>query len=372
MLRNIFLRYTLFALILSSFIIFSACDRKHDDIVFDNPFSPYNPETQGDPFNLRVEAGEDNTILIHWSKVPNVDGIVLCRKTSSEADFENISLSDSGEYIDRDIKSEETYSYQIRAHKWGMAVSTSRIITIVSGKGSNGIVTGKDGAPMILIPAGEFQMGSTLQNDSKPTHTVYLDAFYMDVYEVTNNQYAKFMNGTNHEAPKYWDNPILTMNNRPVVGVSFWDAQAYCKWAGKRLPTEAEWEKAARGGLSMRSYPWDGEISHKYANYSGKGAGDVWDDITAPVGSFPPNGYGLYDMAGNVAELCSDWYDSQYYSISPKQNPIGPSWGTARVLRGGGWRDSENSLRVSYRSFLDPYYANFNHIGFRCVQNAPK
>ena len=372
MLRNIFLRHTLFALLILSFIIFSACDKKHDDIVFDNPFSPNNPETQGDPFDLRVEARADNSILIRWNTVPNIDGVALYRKASSEANFVNISLSNSGEYIDRDIKPEETYYYQLRAHKWGMVVSTSQTVLVVPNKGSNETVTGKDGAPMVLIPAGEFQMGSDFkEDDAKPIHTVYLDAFYMDVYEVTNNQYAKFMSDIGHKKPTYWDDPIFTLNNRPVVGVSWWDAQAYCKWAGKRLPTEAEWEKAARGGLSMRNYPWEGSISHEYANYSGTGPGDIWDDITAPVGSFPSNGYGLYDMAGNVAEWCSDWYDNGYYAISPKRNPIGPALGTYRVVRGGGWADFGGVLCVSYRSFLNPDTMG-SGTGFRCVEDVPK
>jgi len=351
---------------MSSLITFSACDRKHDDVIFDNPFSYNNLETQGDPFDLRAKIREDNTVLISWNKVQNIDGVALCRRGPSDANFEIISLSDSGEYIDKDIKPDKTYYYQLRAHKWGMAVATSDIVTAVSNKISYMSPISKDRAPMVLIPSGEFQMGSnSMANDAKPVHTVYLDAFYIDVYEVTNNQYAKFMRDTSHEAPAYWDDPIFGLSNRPVVGVSLRDAQDYCKWAGERLPTEAEWEKAARGGLSARSYPWEGEISHRHANYYGIGIGDIYDSITAPVGSFPPNGYGLYDMSGNVSEWCSDWYDDNYYKISPRINPTGPTWGKNSVIRGGSWGDSAICLRVASRSFGRPNYID-SKIGFRC------
>jgi len=202
-------------------------------------------------------------------------------------------------------------------------------------------IIGKDGAEMVLISAGEFQMGDG-SIDEKPVHTVYLNAFYMDVYEVTNTQFKKFIDANpqwrkDRISRQYHDGDYLKDWNgdnypngkgkHPVILVSWYAANAYAEWAGKRLPTEAEWEKAARGGLVGKKYPWGDNISHDYANYSGTGGRDQWWKGTAPVGSFSPNGYGLYDMAGNVKEWCLDWYDSDYYSSSPRENPSGPASG---------------------------------------------
>ncbi len=233
---------------------------------------------------------------------------------------------------------------------------------------SSNTIIGKDGAEMVLITAGEFQMGSNDgQDNEKPVHSVYLDAFYMDKYEVTNAQYRKFMDATGYKAPSYWNDPKYNDPKQPVVGVSWNDAKAYADWASKRLPTEAEWEKAARGGLAGKKYPLSDNISHDDANYSGTGGKDQWK-YTSPVGSFSPNGYGLYDMAGNVWEWCSDWYDSGYYSNSPESNPTGPSSGTSMVIRGGSWYYFDDILRVAYRYDLGSFPASGVGLGFRCVQ----
>jgi iron(II)-dependent oxidoreductase len=231
-------------------------------------------------------------------------------------------------------------------------------------------IIGKDGAEMVLIPAGEFQMGDSLDGMSNalPVHTVYLDAFYIDIYEVTNAQYKKFMDATGYKAPTYWNlldywnDPNYNAPNNPVVGVSWYDAKAYADWAGKRLPTEAEWEKAARGGLVGKRYPWGDVLTYDDANYNGIGLKDRWT-YTSPVGSFAPNGYGLYDMAGNVWEWCADWYDGSYYANSPKSNPKGPDSGSYKVLRGGSW-NSDDNLRTAHRSPSDPT-GDVRH-GFRC------
>jgi sulfatase modifying factor 1 len=227
-------------------------------------------------------------------------------------------------------------------------------------------IIGKDGAEMVLIPAGEFQMGSNESDDEKPIHTVYLDAFYIDKYEVTNAQYKKFMDATGQKAPPNWNNSGYNATNQPVVGVTWNDAKAYADWAGERLPTEAEWEKSARGGLVGKKYPWGDTLTYDDANYSGTGGKDIWS-ITSPVGSFAPNGYGLYDMAGNAWEWCADWYGNNYYGSSPKSNPTGPASGSYRVLRGGSWNDSDDrDLRTASRGYLAPSRPYFK-LGFRCA-----
>jgi len=272
-------------------------------------------------------------------------------------------------------------------------------------------ITGKDGAPMVLIPAGEFQMGTDPSEipelvqwaskwywnlyssidtnafiDEIPRHTIYVDAFYMDVYEVTNAQWRKFIG---HDAPLYveWDNEsIFNAPNQPIVGLRRKWAESYAEWAGKRLPTEAEWEKAARGGLVGKKFPWgDTDPDGTQCNFADKNTGFLeWRDwnvddgyhYTAPVGSYLPNGYGLFDMAGNGQEWCADWYDKDYYAKSPKQNPkcgtkpVNNFWDTGPVCRGGSWKYGTYNLRVADRAFC--ILGRDDDIGFRCVQDIPK
>jgi len=235
-----------------------------------------------------------------------------------------------------------------------------------------------DGAVMIMIPAGEFLMGSAGDEgyrNEKPQQKVYLDSYYIDKYEVTKVQYREFMQETGHEPPRDWSDYDKTRLNHPAVGVSWHDAIAYAEWAGKRLPTEAEWEKAARS-TDGRKYPW-GNISpdsggHYRANYKvGRyGAADGYSN-TSPVGSFPlgASSYGVMDMAGNVWEWCTDWYDSEYYRKAPKKNPPGPDSGRHHVLRGGAWLNDDMSyLRCAVRGWHAPHL-RFHYVGFRCVQN---
>jgi formylglycine-generating enzyme required for sulfatase activity len=243
-------------------------------------------------------------------------------------------------------------------------------------------------AEMMLIPAGEFSMGDhhdVEDTDEKPVHTVYLDAYYMDIYEVTNDQYARFLNdygkNTDDAGNELLDigdedcliekdgstyRPKAGYEDHPVIEVSWYGAAAYAEFYGKRLPTEAEWEKAARGRLMGKRYPWGEDITHDDANYSGTGGEDKWNG-TSPVGSFPPNGYGLYDVAGNVWEWCADWYDSGYYAALPRENPTGPISGSYRVLRGGSWDSSADPLRCANRSGFAPTNTN-NNVGFRCAR----
>jgi formylglycine-generating enzyme required for sulfatase activity len=240
-------------------------------------------------------------------------------------------------------------------------------------------IIGKDGTEMILIPAGDFLMGCPEgegEPHERPQHIVYLDAFYIDKYEVTNAQYQRFIDETGHRAPAYWNDNRFNAANYPVVGVSWFDAEAYCKWANKRLPTEAEWEKAARG-TDGRKYPWGNEAPDAggiwRANYAPEGnrAADGFE-YTAPVGSFPGGAspYGVMDMAGNVLEWVTDWYSRDYYSISPKSNPKGPSSGRYRVHRGGSWDNIEINLRTVNRIRAGIYPVNrFNFLGFRCAKD---
>jgi formylglycine-generating enzyme required for sulfatase activity len=219
---------------------------------------------------------------------------------------------------------------------------------------------------MALIPAGEFVMGSASEEDNGPPRTVSVDAFYLDRFEVTNAQYLELCEKTGHKLPELWGIDRYRCSSdfpdHPVVGISWADAQAYAAWRGKRLPTEAEWEYAARGGAPNWKFPWGDEIDSSRANYGGS-AGSV------AVGSYPPNGYGLHDMAGNVGEWVADFYDISHYARSPKQNPTGPETGKYRVVRGGGWRSGGYCNRVDRRLGLLTHWVDIN-VGFRSARDA--
>jgi formylglycine-generating enzyme required for sulfatase activity len=222
--------------------------------------------------------------------------------------------------------------------------------------------------PMVLVPAGEFTMGSNLGEDEKPARRVYLNAFYMDKFEVTVGQYARYLEVTDMEEPPDWNLMNQPQHQRrPVVNVSWEDAVNYCKWAGKRLPTEAEWEKAARG-TDGRIYPWGNEAPTRlHANYGRK----EWDNHQAltPVGSFEEgkSPYGIYDMAGNAWEWVFDWYDHDYYKKGSKKNPIGPAKGEGKVVRGGSWLYVPEFLRSAHRFDAHPTNRLFGY-GFRCAK----
>jgi serine/threonine-protein kinase len=272
---------------------------------------------------------------------------------------------------------------------------------------------------MVLVPAGEFIMGSDAGEIDRllrdwpkaepeffhremPRHQVYLDAFYIDKYEVTNARFQQFVqatgyriqdehegsgyvnkgekfelvHGANWRAPRGPGSSIAGLEQHPVVQVSQEDGKAYCTWAGKRLPTEAEWEKAARG-TDGRSYPWGNQFDGRRANFCDANCEFHWKDsaandgyrYTAPVGSYESgkSPYGAYDMAGNVWEWVADWLDVNYYRSSPARNPQGPASGNQAVVRGGGWLGNALHVRAPERSGLAPSNRN-SYVGFRCAK----
>jgi formylglycine-generating enzyme len=238
---------------------------------------------------------------------------------------------------------------------------------------------------MVQIPAGEFWMGRTLGTyrdavdklyrlhiDDRPANLIDIDAFYLDKYEVTNADYAKFIAATGARAPWHWPEGRVPdgQEKQAVSNVNWYEATAFCKWAGKRLPTEAEWEKGQRGGLDRKMYAW-GDDANGIVIEEGKPVAipaAVNKDQAMAVGSYPANGYGLFDMTGNVLEWVNDWYDQNYYAFIPHKNPQGPETGQYKSVRGAGWSDAKSErLSTYYRQYSDPDLRG-STIGFRCAK----
>ena len=241
---------------------------------------------------------------------------------------------------------------------------------------------------MVFVKGSTFKMGDTFgdgDDDEQPVHEVRLNDFYIGKYEVTNAQYCKFLNekGNQEEGGKKWldieskycliekrDQQYAVKagyENHPVIKVTWYGARAYCEWAGGRLPTEAEWEYACRGGSRSAGYKYSGSNNVDEVAWYSSNSGNR----THKVGTKQPNELELYDMSGNVREWCADWYDNDYYSKSKKQNPEGPASGSSRVFRGGSWGVGANDCRVANRGRDNPDFSSFSN-GFRVVQDSPQ
>ena len=297
-----------------------------------------------------------------------------------------------------------------QAVTWSSLVARVLLCSLTVSPAGMAFASGKPD-DMVLVPTGEFRMGAPAGSgglpDEQPERAVLLSAFYIDRFEVTNEAYFLFVSMSGHRMPEN-SNPAATLwkdrrpmpgiERHPVVNVSWTDADAYCRWAGKRLPTEAEWEKAARG-TDGRRYPWGDQWDVLLANSASYWAGRTvqfdsgadWEAfwvkgegahiakekglngevLTMPIGSFPGSTsvYGLFDMAGNVAEWVQDWYDPNYYPSGPLTNPTGPPRGAIKSMRGGSWLKPAVSLRTSDRDWgtID---SRPSGTGFRCAQDS--
>jgi formylglycine-generating enzyme len=236
---------------------------------------------------------------------------------------------------------------------------------------------------MIRIPAGWFLMGSDAgQDNERPVHRVWVDTFELGACQVTNADYSQFLSATGHHKPLHWDDPDFSNPLQPVVAPSWFDAVEYCEWLSRmterhfRLPTEAEWEYAARGGLEQKLFPWGDEPPDSLANYATR-----WRTAPEQVGRAEMNGYGLCDIAANVHEWCADWFNADYYRVSPERNPQGPA-GPAenapagikstvparRASRGGSWRHFTKVSRCAARSSIPPEF-QYADYGFRVARD---
>jgi len=223
---------------------------------------------------------------------------------------------------------------------------------------------------LVQIPAAWFLMGSTTGQDcERPVHRVWVDAFRLAAAQVTNAEYEHFLRATSTQAPPFWSDPNFNHPQQPVTGLSWFEAARYCEWLSSqtgrayRLPTEAEWELAARGGFEQKAFPWGDAPPQSLPDYATR-----WQTGPEPVARYAPNAFGLYDICENVHEWCSDWYDPSYYTVSPDRNPHGTESSKRKSSRGGSWRHHIKVARCSARSSIPPdfQYADY---GFRVAAN---
>jgi formylglycine-generating enzyme len=233
---------------------------------------------------------------------------------------------------------------------------------------------------LVRIPAGFFLMGCDFgQDNEKPVHRAWVDEFLLAARQVTNADYGEFLRDTKTLPPPFWSDPAFNHPEQPVVGISWHDAVLYCAWLSEtigratpgtrfRLPTEAEWERAARGGRDGALYPWGDEPPQSLAGYAERCTGS-WKTGPEPVARADANPYGLYNICDNVHEWCSDWYAPEYYAVSPERNPRGPETGDRRASRGGSWRHHVKMSRCAARSSIPPEF-KYADYGFRVVCEA--
>jgi formylglycine-generating enzyme required for sulfatase activity len=291
---------------------------------------------------------------------------------------------------------------QQKDSQYGRATPATIVREALKGEvkfASSGLIVGRDGKEMVLVPAGWFEMGSTEEEveaayelaqqyssevekawyePETPRHWVWLDAFFIDKYKVTMAEHRVFVREreTKRRDLPEWTSQYARSERHPVIGVSWEDVEAYCRWAEKRLPTEAQWEKAARG-TDGRGYPWGiGPVDGKRANYCDANCEFSWRDknqsdsyrYSSPVDAYElgKSPYGIFDLAGNVWEWVRDWYDGEYYSKSPERNPVNETEAQYRVVRGGSWDSDPSFLRTAYRGWREPE-SRTHFVGFRCV-----
>jgi formylglycine-generating enzyme len=218
----------------------------------------------------------------------------------------------------------------------------------------------------VSIPGGWFLMGSSSGQDcERPVHRVWVDGFSLAATQVTNAEYECFLSATGGQPPPFWNDGNFNRPEQPVAGASWFEADRYCAWLKSqtghsyRLPTEAEWERAARGEVEQKQFPWGDDPPQNLPDYENR-----WLNGPEPVANNAPNVFGLYDICQNVHEWCSDWYDPDYYAISPERNPRGPGLGQRKASRGGSWRHQVKVARCSARSSIPPEF-QYADYGFR-------